>query len=60
MEIVETVRGGERSRHPEEGFVIVAECVERGGPIENGEVVMSEERVVTEVGSEEFDEGLWS
>lgn len=58
MEIGEAVGGGEGSRHPEEGFVVVAEGVEGGGPGEDGEVVVGEERVVAEVGAEELGEGL--
>lgn len=38
--------------------MIMAESVERSGPIEDGEVIMSEERVVTELGAEESDERL--
>lgn len=40
--------------------MIMAESVERGCPIEDGEVIMSEERIVTELGTEESDESLWS
>lgn len=50
--------GGEGTRHPEEGVVVVAEGVEGGGPGEDGEVVVGEERVVAEVGAEELGEGF--
>lgn len=40
--------------------MIMAESVERSCPIEDGEVIMSVERMVTELGTEESEEILWS
>jgi hypothetical protein len=56
IKVVEAVGDSERTGHPFERGVIVAERVDGGGSVEDVEVVVGEQRVVAELGLEEMEE----